>query len=281
LIRPGPARARAPRRFLTALRTSPALKVSQAVLLFMILAAVAVHGADSMGYNWQWGRVLPYIFTLEDGRFTAGPLLLGLVETLRISGWSLVLAVAIGLATAILRMSDSFAGRGLARAYIGLIRNTPLLVQLNLFYFIASPIFDIGRLWTGILCLAAFEGAYASEIFRSGILAVRKGQWEASAGLGLSSYQTYRFVVLPQALRIMLPPLTGVGVSLIKDSAIVSVIALAELTTAARNAISDSFMSFEIWLTVAAIYLVLTVSISIAANLLEARLRLTTCAADF
>ncbi len=175
-----------------------------------------VHGADSAGYNWQWGRVLPYIFTLEDSRFTAGPLLLGLVETLpdlRLESrcWPSQSASL----TAILRMSDSFAGRGLARGYIGLIRNTPLLVQLNLFYFIVSPIFDISRLWTGILCLAVFEGAYASEIFRSGILAVRKGQGVGGPAPDSVSrpIKTYRFVVLPQALRIMLPPLTGVGVT--------------------------------------------------------------------
>jgi len=226
-----------------------------------------------MGYNWQWNRIPQYLYEIDDGRFVAGPLLLGALETLVISGWSLLLAVGIGVTVAILRVADSFAGRKAAVAYVELIRNTPLIVQLNLFYFIVAPVFDIGRLWTGILCLSVFEGAYASEIFRSGILAVRKGQWEASAALGLSNFQTYRFVVLPQAVRIMLPPLTGVAVSLVKDSAIVSIIALPELTTAARNAISDSFMSFEIWFTVAAIYLLMTFSLSSVANLLESRLR--------
>src|SRR5579871_4822624 len=250
-----------------------ALKIGQALALVAALGWLAFQGAQSMGYNWQWNRIPQYLYEIDDGRFVAGPLLLGALETLVISGWSLLLAVGIGVTVAILRVADSFAGRKAAVAYVELIRNTPLIVQLNLFYFIVAPVFDIGRLWTGILCLSVFEGAYASEIFRSGILAVRKGQWEASAALGLSNFQTYRFVVLPQAVRIMLPPLTGVAVSLVKDSAIVSIIALPELTTAARNAISDSFMSFEIWFTVAAIYLLMTFSLSSVANLLESRLR--------
>ncbi len=129
--------------------------------------------------------------------------------------------------------------------------------------------FGIDRLWTGILCVSVFEAAYASEVFRSGLLAVKKGQWEASASLGLSPAKTYRYVVLPQAVRIMLPPLTSIAVSLIKDSAIVSVIAVSELTTATRNAISATFMSFEVWFTAAAIYLVFTLSLSAVAAAFE------------
>ena len=255
------------------LRRLRVVKVAQAGLLVAAVGWLAVRGAESMGYNWQWNRIPDYFYTIEDGRFVAGPLLLGALETLVIAGWSLLLALGIGLGAAVLRLADSFAGRKVAAGYVGLIRNTPLIVQLNLFYFILSPVFDIGRLWTGILCLSVFEGAYASEIFRSGLLAVRKGQWEAGASLGLSLFQTYRFIVIPQAVRMMLPPLTGVAVSLIKDSAIVSIIALPELTTAARNAISDSFMSFEIWFTVAAVYLLLTLSLSSLASLLESRFK--------
>jgi len=251
------------------------VKVAQAVCLLAALAWLAFRGATSMGYNWQWGQVPQYFYSTADGHFVAGPLLLGTIETLVITAWSLLLALVIGLGTAVLRLSDSFAGRKLVAAYVELIRNAPLIVQLNLFYFILSPVFDVGRLWTGILCLSVFEGAYASEIFRSGILAVCRGQWEACASLGLSGYQTYRFVVVPQAVRIMLPPLTNVAVSLVKDSALVSIIALPELTTAARNAISDSFMSFEIWFTVAGVYLLLTLSLSGLASLLERRFKAT------
>ena len=160
-----------------------------------------------------------------------------------------------------------------ARGYLELIRNTPLLVQVYVFYFIVAPVYDIDRFWAGVICLALFEGAYASEIFRSGILAVDYGQWDASHSLGFPRYYAYRLVILPQAVRAMLPPLTSVAVSLVKDSAILSVIAISELTSAARDVISDTFMSFEIWFTAAALYLALTMTLSLVATYLERRMR--------
>jgi len=111
------------------------------------------------------------------------------------------------------------------------------------------------------------------EIFRAGIQSVGRGQWEAAKSLGLSPFDVYRDVVLPQALRLVLPPLTGLVVNLIKHSAIVSAIAIADLTTAGRNVVADTFMSFEIWFTVAAIYLALTVTLSVFVSYLEHRLR--------
>ena len=124
-----------------------------------------------------------------------------------------------------------------------------------------------------MICLSLFEGAYASEIFRSGILAVDHGQWDASRSLGMRPYHAYRLVILPQAIRAMLPPLTGIAISLIKDSAILSVIAIGELTSAARDAVSDTFMSFEIWFTAAALYLALTMSLSLFSSYLERRMK--------
>jgi polar amino acid transport system permease protein len=158
-------------------------------------------------------------------------------------------------------------------AYVEAIRNTPLLVQLYIVYFILAPILGLDRFWAGVLALAIFEGAFAAEIFRGGIQAVRLGQWEAAWTLGLSRTQAYRLIVLPQALRVILPPLAGLGVSLIKHSAIVSVIAIFDLTNEGRNVISDTFMTFEIWLTVAALYLCVTVTLSLAVQGLERRLR--------
>ncbi|MGI9505127.1 MAG: amino acid ABC transporter permease, partial [Geminicoccaceae bacterium] len=155
--------------------------------------------------------------------------------------------------------------------YLELIRNTPMLVQLYLFYFVLAPIIGIDRYTTGILCIAVFEGAFASEIFRAGILSVPKGQWEASDGLGMHRIDTLRFIILPQAIRLMIPPTTGLVISLIKHSSIVSVIAIGELTTKGRDIISETYMSFEVWFTVAAMYLVLTVTLSIFAGHLERR----------
>lgn len=226
-----------------------------------------------MPYNWQWYRIPPFFFRIVDGDLIWGPFVRGLVVTLRIVGWSALLAMVAGLCIALLRLSRSFAGHGLATVYLELVRNTPLLVQMYLFYFVLSPILGIDRFWTGVLALAFFEASFISEIVRGGILSVPRGQWEAASALGMRSTAVYARVVLPQALPLMLPPLTSSLVNLIKSSAIVSTIALFDLTNEGRNAIADTFMAFEIWLTIAAVYLVLTLSLSGLAAWLEARAR--------
>ncbi|MGI9491083.1 MAG: amino acid ABC transporter permease [Geminicoccaceae bacterium] len=239
----------------------------------VVLVWLVYLGATSMGYNWQWYRVPRYIYRVVDGELIWGPLTKGLLVTLQITFWSALLALVIGLATALLRLSRSASGYFLATAYLELVRNTPLLVQMFLFYFVLSPIFGIERFWTGVICLAFFEAAFISEIIRGGILSVPKGQWEAASAVGLTGQDVYQRVVLPQALPIMLPPLTSAIVNLIKNSAIVSTIAIFDLTTEGRNVIADTFMSFEIWFTVAGIYLVLTLSLSALVEVLERRAR--------
>jgi len=250
------------------------------LLLLVLLATLAVwltvRGSQSMGYNWQWYRIPRYFYRVVEGELIWGPLIRGLLVTLQLAAWSSVLSLAIGLVTALLRMSNSVAGRFLATVYLEAIRNTPLLVQIFVFYFVLAPIFGIDRFWVGVLALAFFEGSFAAEIIRAGIQAVPRGQWEASASIGLNPAQSYRYVVLPQAVPLMLPPLTGLLVNLIKNSAIVSVIAIFDLTTEGRNIIADTFMSFEIWFTVAGIYLVLTVTLSLFASLLEKRVQTKT-----
>ncbi len=254
-------------------RRLPITETLQFAILGGVVIWLAVRGAESMGYRWQWYRIPRYIYRVVDGDLIWGPLMKGLFVTLEISAWSLLVTVLIGFVAALLRLSDSIVGRGVARVYLELIRNTPLLVQLYLFFYILAPILGIDRFWTGVLALSFFEGAHAMEIFRAGILSVGRGQWEAARSIGLSGVDTYRFVVVPQALRLVLPPLTSLIITLIKHSAIVSAIAIADLTTEGRNAISTSFLSFEIWFTVAGMYLVLTVSLSVAVGVLENRLR--------
>jgi polar amino acid transport system permease protein len=244
-------------------------KVLQFAVLVVLAVALVIHGGRSMGYNWQWYRVPQFLYRVVDGEIIFGPLLRGLMVTLEISALGLILTAAIGLTAALLRLSHSIVGRALARCYLEIIRNTPLLVQLYLFYFVIAPILGVERFWTGVLCLSVFEGSFATEIIRAGIQAVPAGQWEAAASLGLSRYVTMRRVILPQALRLIFPPMTGLAVSLIKHSAIVSVIAIFDLTNEARNVIADTFMTFEIWLTTAAIYLVITISLSIFVGYLE------------
>lgn len=243
-------------------------------LQFAALAALLVwiswRGASAIDYRWQWGRVPAFFYREIDGEIIWGPLIWGLQVTLYIAAWGLVLTLAIGLIVAILRLSNSVSGRILARVYLEVIRNTPLLVQVSIFYFVLQPILGINNpLWTGILCLAFFEGAFASEIMRAGINAVPRGQWEAARTVGLSQIRTYAHIVLPQALPLMLPPLTGIIVNLIKHSAILSFVAVFELTTEARNLIGDTFMSFEIWFIVGGMYLAITMTLSAGVAWLE------------
>jgi polar amino acid transport system permease protein len=229
-------------------------------------------GGAAMQYTWQWDRVWPFILTNGPDGVAPGRLSIGLFETLRISAIAALLALTLGFLLALGRLSSSWSATRISGAVVGLIRNTPLIVQISMFYFVLAPIIGVSRFWTGVLSLSLFEAAFQSEIIRAGILAVPVGQWEAGMAMGLSRFRILRHIVLPQAFRIMLPPMTSAAISLVKNSSIVSVIALFELTTAGRNAISDTYMSFEIWLTVAAIYLVLTLILSGIAQQAERRM---------
>jgi polar amino acid transport system permease protein len=249
------------------------IDVMKFLALVAVLTLVMYRGTGRLGYHWQWYRVPQYIVEVNDGTIRPGPLIDGLLVTFQVSALGLVLAFLFGLVTALLRMSNSLVGTTVARLYLELVRNTPLLVQLFFLYFVIAPVLGIGRFTSAVLALALFEGSYASEIFRSGIISVHRGQWEAAYSLGLSAYHTYRHIILPQAVRRMLPPLTSQGVSLIKDSALVSTIAVYDLTMRAQVIISETFLTFEVWFTVAAMYLVITVLLSSVANVLEHRLR--------
>ena len=250
---------------------APWFEVLQFTVFVGALLGLAVSGAMRMGYNWQWYRIPAYIAEISAGELVWGPLARGLLVTLELTAWSVLITLAIGLTTALLRLSDSFSGRLLAKSYLETIRSTPLLIQIYLFYFVLGPILGLDRFWVGVLALSVFEGAFAGEVIRAGILSVRRGQWEAGASLGLTRTTLYRTVILPQAVPLMLPPLTGIVISLIRNSAIVSVIAVFDLTTEARNIIAETFLSFEIWITVAAIYLAFTVALSAIATRLEHR----------
>ena len=250
-------------------RRSPLIDLAQVVALVAIIAWLTLEGAAAMEYNWQWYRVPKYLSRIVDGEIVWGPLMSGLGVTLELAAYSTVLSILIGLTTTLLRLSRSFSGRLLATVYLEAIRNTPLLVQLLIFYFVLAPILGLDRFWTGVLCLSFFEGSFAAEIIRAGIQSVPRGQYEAADAIGLNRIDRFRYVVAPQAIPLILPPMTGLVISLIKHSAIVSVIAVADLTTAGLNIISETFMAFEIWFTVAAIYLAITVSLSFLVTWLE------------
>lgn len=187
-----------------------------------------------------------------------GPLMLGLWTTIWLSAVSSLFALVIGLITGLARISKNITLRGLAVLYVECIRGTPLLVQIFIAYFFLGTVFDLSRNVCGVGALALFAGAYVAEIVRSGIQAIPKGQTEAARSLGMTMPQTMWDVVLPQAFKRILPPLSGQFISLIKDSSLVSVIAITDLTKSGREIITSTFATFEVWIVVAAMYLLVT-----------------------
>lgn len=251
----------------------PVIAVAIYGTIIAVIGWVSYAGAMKMGYNWQWYQVPKYIFSFTDDGFQAGEILQGLWATIVLSAVSFSLATVLGVCVALLRLSGLVVGKVVAIAYLEFIRNIPLLVLLYLFYYVLGPVFGFERWTAAVLTLAVFHSALISEIVRAGVNSVATGQWEAAASIGMTRAQAYRYIILPQSVRFMLPPLTGEVVHLIKSSAIVSVIAVAELTTVGRNIISDTYMSFEIWFTVAAVYLVLTLILSFGVSAIEKRIQ--------
>nr|WP_090265385.1 amino acid ABC transporter permease [Pseudomonas panipatensis] len=204
--------------------------------------------------------------------WTAGPLAWGLWTTLWISFVSGALGLAIGLFTGLCRLSKNPTLHDLSTLYVELVRGTPLLVQIFIFYFFIGTVLNLSREFAGVAALALFTGAYVAEIVRSGVQSIARGQDEAARSLGLNAGQSMRYVILPQAFKRVLPPLAGQFISLVKDTSLVSVIAITELTKSGREAITTSFSTFEIWFCVAALYLVINLPLSHLASRLERRL---------
>ncbi len=210
-----------------------------------------------------------------------GILLKGLGITIEVSAFAILLGIGIGLCTGLCRLSGNPALRWSAVTYIEIIRGSPLLVQIFLWYFVAGYLIDgllqraglesIPPLWYGVIALAIFTGAYVAEIVRAGIQSVHRGQMEAARSLGMTHGQAMRKVILPQAFRRILPPLAGQFISLIKDSSLLGVMAVRELTKATREAVTSSLQSLELWFTCAVLYLVLTFTLSLFVQYLERR----------
>ncbi|MBU2513131.1 amino acid ABC transporter permease [bacterium] len=202
---------------------------------------------------------------------TQGILIKGLVTTLEISVYSTFFGLLIGLIVGLGRVSKNPMFKGLATIYVELIRGTPLLVQIFIFYFFLATVMGFGRLSSGVLALSVFAGAYVAEIVRAGIQSIHPGQMEAARSLGMNQPQAMAYIILPQAFKRIMPPLAGQFISLIKDSSLVSIIAITDLTKAGREVITSTFATFEIWFTVAGLYLVLTFSLSMVVRYIERR----------
>ncbi len=217
---------------------------------------------QQLQYHWNWPAAWRYRALFWQGW----------ISTVLIASGALVLSTLAGTATALLSRSRFLPGRALARLYVELIRGTPLLVQILVFFYVLAPVFRVGhRHLVGTLTLSLFAGAYLAEIIRAGIDGIGRSQWEAARSLGLTRRQTYRLVVLPQALRQILPPMAGQFVSLIKDSSLLSVIGIAELSLNAQQVNALTYSSFESYLPLALGYLVLTLPLSMWARRLEHR----------
>ncbi len=214
-----------------------------------------------------------------------GILLQGLWLTLKVSVLAVFLGIIIGLFTGLARISGNPALRWTAIIYIELIRGSPLLVQIFIWYFVLGTVINnllaqygmnqLPPIWFGVVSLAVFAGAYVAEIVRAGIQSIHFGQMEAARSLGMTYPQSMRYIILPQAFRRILPPLAGQFISLIKDSSLLGIIAIRELTKATREVVTTSLQPFELWFLCAILYLVLTFALSMLIQYLERRMAIS------
>lgn len=203
-------------------------------------------------------------------------LLMGAGITVQITVISVGIGLLIGMFIGMARLSKTWLVRAAATVYVDFIRGTPLLVQIFIIYF-ALPLIVGRRIDPFIAAITACgvnSGAYVAEIFRAGIQSIDKGQMEAGRSLGMTWAQTMRFVILPQAFKRIIPPLGNEFIAMLKDSSLVSVIGFEELTRRGQLIIARTYGSFEIWMTVAVIYLMMTLTISRLVDYLERRYKI-------
>ena len=265
------------------------------VLGGLVLHLVA-HSAENVTSPWEWQALWRAFFhtSPEHGGFVPGPLGLGLINTLRLACVTIVTAGIVGHVLGLLRSSRLRLARMVGTVWVNLTRNMPPLVlvfivhfflgdtlsahipweaitRLPLAEYLLPPASRMPVFFSAVVTLSLYEGAYVGEIIRAGINSVAPGQWEAAASLGFSRFQRLRLIIFPQALRFIMPPLTAQGASLIKDSAIVSVISVQELTFQGTEYMTSSGLMGEVWLAVAVCYLVMCLVLSGVGQVMERR----------
>ena len=199
-------------------------------------------------------------------------LLVGAKMTIQLTAVSVLFGTIIGLFVGIARVSRNRLIRWLATAYVEVIRGTPLLVQLYIVYFGLVNVLDLGQYWSAILAFSINSGGYVAEIVRGGIQSIDKGQMEAARSLGMTYGQAMRYIILPQAVKRILPPLGNEFIILMKDSSLVSIIALEELTRKGQIILTRNYKAFETYGAVAIVYLVMTLALSQLVRYMERRL---------
>ena len=258
----------------------------------------------TMDYDWHWEVIGRFLLRFDEntGTWKANLLLQGLATTIKLSIWATLLATMAGLCMGLCRTSRALFPRLVGGAYVESVRNLPPLVLIFIFYFfigdqimsaldvvgwarslpeawkaplawIMAPPGRLDSFLSAVLTLAVYEGAYITEIVRAGVQSIDKGQWEASHALGLSTYQTLRHIILPLTAQRIMPPLAGQFISTIKDSSIVAVISVQELTFQGLELMASTYRTFEIWITIAVLYLCMTLTCSLLARRLELYLR--------
>jgi polar amino acid transport system permease protein len=272
-------------------------------ILALVVAYVLYRANTVLNYRWDWSQIPQYILRFDANRqqWVANLILQGLLSTIRLAIWGTLLAAIIGTIMGMCRISRNLLLRIVSRAYVEAIRNIPPLVFIFVFYFFlanqitpllgleafvrrASPevltAIDIllgppqflPAVFSAIICLSLFEGAYITEIVRAGVQSIDKGQWEAAASLGLSRLRTLRLVILPQALQRVVPPLAGQFISLVKDSSMVSLISIPELTFLATEVAASTNRVFEVWITISVMYFAVCYGLSVGFSRLEQRM---------
>jgi polar amino acid transport system permease protein len=238
------------------------LRRSLFVSLIIALVLWIIYSELQRNYSFNWRVMTGY---LPD-------FFRGFVMTLKISIISLIFSLLFGVIIGIARVSKRILFSDLAFAYVEGIRNIPLLVIVLLVYFGFGSVFEISRFFAGVFALTVFQSAYIAEIIRAGIQSVGTGQLWASRSLGLSSGMTLNYIILPQALRRIIPALTGQFIYLIQGSSLCSVISLTELTLTARRVLTITYLTMECYLTLTLFYFVTCALLSLATKLLEKRL---------
>jgi polar amino acid transport system permease protein len=275
------------------------------IILLVIILGLYVYRQITveLEYKGDWS-VIPRFLVRRDeetGRLVANFLLIGLITTLKLSIWASLLATIAGFIMGIFRTSKNLFLQLVGRTYVELIRNLPPLVLIYIFYFfvvdqimpllgveafirtqpenvkaILAVLFAKESLFvqfvSGVFTIAFFEGAYITEIVRAGIQSVERGQSEAAYSLGLSWFDKMRFIIMPQAIRRVLPPLANEFINTIKYSSLASVVSIQELTYMGKQVQVATRFIFEPWITVAVMYLILTLSLSLGVSRLEKRL---------
>jgi polar amino acid transport system permease protein len=241
--------------------------VNFAIALILVALVIYLPFTMLVGTNWNWEGVYKYRAKFYQGFLT----------TIGISVAALVLSTVVGLCSALAGRSRLLLLRYINKVYIDLMRGTPFLVQILIFYYVTAQAIHIeSASVAGVLILSIFSGAYISEVIRGGIESIGKSQLESAKAIGLTRAQTYRYVIFPQAIRQILPSMAGQLVSIVKDSSLLSIISVNELTQNAREVNNNTFGGIECYIPLAVGYLILTLPISLLTRYLEGRNRFET-----